>query len=214
MENKFNFFDKVYIIHDTTKVDRSALVDDLIYKLNITNYEIIEPNYSFADGGESCTDSHIRIIQDAVDNNYANIFIFEDDVVLNQTNEIIEVDLEQHLDTCFNFMSHNEYSLFYFDNTRFQIYNIEHLLVKIDRFPIKNILKCFNKSYTHSYAINSKVFNAILLDYKETKHNINILLRRVQHIYNDSYMYSNGIFDQKLNLPSDTVGKVTELQNV
>lgn len=97
MDVKYNI-SMIYVINLERSVDRKERVIDQFKKHNITNYEIfkgVEPTiedlnkYSIFSLGKSqnvrrgelgCLLSHVNIMKDAIERNFENIIVFEDDM--------------------------------------------------------------------------------------------------------------------------------------
>ena len=207
MNNQFDYFDMIYFINLPNRVDRYDNIMSMFKILNITKYKKIIPivneisYYDLPISSESCKSSHISCIEDAIENKYDKICIFEDDICFNQTNLSIKINLEYHLNICFDFLKNNEWEIFYFDNI---IGANKQNNVMIDLYrddKVKGINKIIGKMFAHSYALSKSIY----IDYIKLAKND--CLRNDFCLYkiksDKKFMYSDGIFDQLLNNKSD-----------
>jgi len=201
IHNYFDYFDMVYFINLPVRTDRYNNIMTIFNILNITKYKHIIPIINIS-SELSCKLSHISCIDDAIENNYDKICIFEDDICFNQDNIEIEKNLDYHLNTCFNFLKNNNWNLFYFDNM-IQFIKEDRIIKGIFRDKVhKGIEKIPGKLFTHSYAI----FNSSYSDIKNfalSNLNIDSILYLIK--IDNKYMYCDGIFDQSLNMISDII---------
>ena len=200
LHNYFEYFDMVYFINLPIRTDRYDNIMNMFRILNITKYKKIVPITDDISSTKSCKSSHISCIDDAIENDYDKIFIFEDDVCFNQDNIEIEKKLDYHLDICFNFLMSNNWNLFYFDNM-IQFRKENNIIKGIFRDKVhKGIEKIPGKLFTHSYAIHKESFKCIK-DFASSDLNIDSILYIIK--LDNKYMYCEGIFDQSLNITSD-----------
>jgi len=213
MEKYFdNYFDMVYFINIPKRVDRYNNVMNMFEILNITKYkkidavEVIETSgqtNKISVSSQSCTLSHMSCIQDAIDNNYNQICIFEDDFCFNQDDPKIQENLTEHLNYCFNFLKNNDWDIFYFDNI-ISFTKINQMIVKINRFNnIPFIGQIKRKRHTHSYALSKPMFQRLLDLQKSNNERNDINLGNI--VSDKKYVYFKGIFDQLLNEKSDNI---------
>ena len=120
-------------------------------------------------GHLGCRDSHVEIIKDAKLNNYKRILILEDDFVfINEDKNLINDVLIQ--------LSKIDWDLFYFGAT---VHLYEGKLTPVD----KNLVLTNFAYTTHSYAVNSNVFDFIIENAK--KYDI------IDIFYNDHIVKNN-----------------------
>jgi GR25 family glycosyltransferase involved in LPS biosynthesis len=99
-----SYFDKIYYINLKKDVARNESILKQFREFNITNFKRIEGtvletvpdhyywrnfnerflNEKYILGSLGCRHSHLKIMDDALDNNYNQILIFEDDIVFTQ----------------------------------------------------------------------------------------------------------------------------------
>lgn len=99
-----SYFDKIYYINLKKDVDRNESILKQFREFNITNFKRIEGtivkaipdryywrnfnkkflNERYILGSLGCRNSHLRIMEDALNNNYDRILIFEDDILFTQ----------------------------------------------------------------------------------------------------------------------------------
>jgi GR25 family glycosyltransferase involved in LPS biosynthesis len=107
-----NYFDKIYYINLNKDVDRNENVLKQFHKFNITNFKRIEGtvvesipdeyywrnfnngflNEKYILGSLGCRNSHLKIMKDALDNDYNQILIFEDDITFTQDPNKLLID--------------------------------------------------------------------------------------------------------------------------
>jgi FkbM family methyltransferase len=99
-----NYFDKIYYINLKKDVDRNESILKQFHEFNITNFKRVDAsvleklpdryywrnfninslNEKYILGSLGCRNSHLRIMEDALNNGYDRILIFEDDVLFTQ----------------------------------------------------------------------------------------------------------------------------------
>lgn len=202
----FDYFDMVYLINLPNRQDKYIKSIELFNILNISNYKIIKPIEYLDDikilskSSESCKLSHIRCLQDAIDNNFDRICIFEDDICFNQENSSVINNLDSHLEICFNFLSNNNWDIFYFDNM-LSVKKNNNKLTAIGRYGAGQlVIPILGKKFAHSYGVSKSSFIKIINEHKSNN------LRNDVNLFNirlNKFMYLDGIFDQSLNMHSD-----------
>lgn len=204
-----DFIDQVYLINLNSRPDKLQSAIETLNASGIYSFKRISPNFDSFDDSlllskerQSVKDSHIRCVKDAIENGYNNIIIFEDDIVFNQDDNDISCNIEYHIDKCIRFISENTYSIFYLDNI-FGLGRDDNNVINsvLRREYNGDIVKIDGKAYTHSYILNKNIF----------KHFVDEQLR-LNNCGNDGvssmlkcikYMYSKGIYDQKIGYKSD-----------
>jgi len=207
MHNYFDYFDMIYFINLPNRIDRYYNVMNMFNILNITRYKkiipiIYEKSYcNLPISGKSCKSSHISCVEDAIENKYDKICIFEDDICFNQDNLDIELNLDYHLNTCFDFLKSNDWSIFYFDNI-IGANKQNNMMIDLYRDNKGNgIKKIIGKMFAHSYALSKSIFFDYIKLSENNSFSTDVCLYKLKS--NKKYMYSNGIFDQLLNNISD-----------
>lgn len=204
-----DIIDQVYLINLDSRTDRLESAIETLNTAGIYLFKKISPNFDAFDESsilskerQSVKDSHVRCVKDAIENNYNNIIIFEDDIVLNQDDSDISENIDKHMNICLDFIKNNNYSIFYFDN----IFGLGRTscneINEISRYNNSNgIISIPGKAYTHSYAINKSAFIYFIEEQSRLKNcgndGVSSLMKCTK------YMYSNGIFDQKIGYKSD-----------
>ena len=226
-----DYFDQVYFINLKERKDRLENILGLFKTLNINNFKRIEAikctkkehnNYiqtcknmgyrqCMSMSQYSCKLSHVSCMEDAVKNSYKRILIFEDDAVLLDGLKNDLGLLDKYLNICFNFLSKNDWDVFYFDNCKgsggrrrgpnsMQKTPSQIKLHQNDN----NIVKIKRKLVTLSYAINCKNIQKIIKFQNEHKNVPNDrCLSKQQNI--KKYFFSNGMFTQLSGILSDNV---------
>ena len=216
-----DYFDKFYIINLKERTDRLESITNLLSVLDIINYKIITPipadnikeylkfNTKLTPSSMSCKLAHMSCIEDAINNNYNKIFIFEDDAVFNQEDSSILENIEFHLNECISFLNNNAWDVFYFDNIKYIHKDSNNVVIKIDRFKdLLKIKQTYHKTFAHSYAINKSIFIQLLLEHRRyDRRNDNTL----KLLAAKKYFYVPGIFDQKLLYSTDNVWNYSEI---
>lgn len=201
--------DKVYLINLDSRPDKLESSKKIFEKLGITSYKRIIPNFNTFDTNsylnkerQSVKDSHVRCVQDAIKNNYTNILIFEDDFVFNQEDKEVEENIEQHIELCMSFIKKNSFDILYLDNMKTIHKDKDNVLIKIERRRHEeDFVLIKGKAYVHSYILNKRIFQAFVdgqTKYKSTGND-----GVISHLKGTKYMYSKGIFDQKLGIKAD-----------
>ncbi len=94
MNNVFDFFDKIYCINLDSRTDRWIKCQEKFKKLGILDKverfsacKFQHPNIQFKKllGQAGCTLSHLSILKKALDNNYSNYLVLEDDFEIDET---------------------------------------------------------------------------------------------------------------------------------
>jgi len=146
----FNWIPKIYVINMDDHPDRWKQCQNELIKNKITNYErfpgcIHNEGKEIKDRERGCSLSHFGIIQNAKQNQYPYILIFEDDIEINPILSIHEPQIKK-------FITNNNWDLFYLGGN--------HLI-----YPKKTIddIGLVSRTYTtHSYMIHSRVYDSIL----------------------------------------------------
>jgi len=139
---KFNF-NKTYCINIKERKDRQKNVIKECLKVNL-NFEFLLVEKNKEDPIRGCLESHIKCIQDAINNDYENILIMEDDISfdIDAINKIIKEDTIQ---------IPAEFDILYLG------YHINNGFKYND-----NILKAVSTQTTHCYILNKRVFQYII----------------------------------------------------
>lgn len=168
------FFDKIYCINLDERQDRWVSAKKEFELIGISNYERFSAIKNDI-GHIGCRDSHIEVIKDAKKNNYNKILILEDDFVfINKNKNLIDSILKQ--------LSNVEWELFYFGAT---VHLYDGKLVTVD----ENLVLTNFAYTTHSYAVNSNVFDFIIENGKNHEiidvfYNSNIVINKKTFISN------------------------------
>jgi len=135
--------DKIYCISLRNRHDRRILCQKEFNNVGLTNvhYHIVDPHP--INGCYGCAESHIQCVQDAKNNNYENVLIFEDDVCFVNNavgflnNKSISIP--------------NDYLFFYLGGNLWlsEYYKINIMVAKLIQA-------------THAYVINNKIFDIVL----------------------------------------------------
>lgn len=201
--------DRVYLINFDNRPDKLESSKKMFEKLGITSYQRIVPNFNTFDDSsyltkerQSVKDSHLRCVKDAIENNYTNILIFEDDFTFNQDDKDIEENIGYHIDACMDFIKKNSFDILYLDNMKTIYKDENNVLTKIERRKHEeDFVLIKGKAYVHSYILNKRIFQAFVdgqTKYKSTGND-----GVISHLKGIKYMYSKGIFDQKLGIKAD-----------
>jgi GR25 family glycosyltransferase involved in LPS biosynthesis len=99
-----SYFDKIYYINLKKDIDRNKSILEQFREFNITNFKRIEGtvletipdhyywrnfnehslNEKYILGSLGCRNSHLRVMEDALNNDYNRILVFEDDILFTQ----------------------------------------------------------------------------------------------------------------------------------
>jgi GR25 family glycosyltransferase involved in LPS biosynthesis len=176
MENiltPFNFFDKIVCLsHDPNRWDPCQdTFDALNIKDRVIKYKGDNPLQEYINRGiipqqydtnhidviharrGGCSLSHLNIIKMAKENNFNNVLIFEDDVILNHpANEVLS-----YLNAAINELP-KDWELFYLTASPTHIYG--HVPPVTDYS--QHLCKVHAAHTTHAIAINSNIFDEIV----------------------------------------------------
>jgi len=138
-------FDKIYCINLDKRTDRWEVASGQFERFNIDveRFSAIEHE----NGYMGCKLSHLNVIRDAQKNGYENIFIFEDDVLLNGE---FNGNVSKVLDELKGF----DWELFYLGG---------NVSLSTEKNKISNHLFRTNSVLTtHAYGINKSIFSKII----------------------------------------------------
>lgn len=233
-----NYFDMVYYMNLDSRPDRNEQSMRMIHDLNINKFKriqsvkaedvnamdigLIDHKRSISKNNKACKLSHFKCIQDALDNGYEKICIFEDDFCFNQDDPTIKENLEDHLKTCFHFLENYEWMFFYFDNTT-SVDMVDRVAQGLRRLPpnkgseipdtpvrvIEGELvrpdtggkyrPANGKALAHSYALKGRYIMERILKYER-----DLSMDKLHNaIREDRHFYPPGLFDQLIGCKSD-----------
>ena len=158
----WSYFDKIYCISTTKSYLKRSYFNHIAKELNMNvEMKIFERHPNGSNHG--CALSHISIINDAFNNKYKRIIIFEDDIIEGVINEKL-------IEKITNFLQNVEWDLFYFGAV--PDIRKDNMCVKKENnfYRIKSLC-------THAYALN---YTAI-----EKYHNINYFDIPIDYIFRD-----------------------------
>ena len=185
-DNKKNLlnkiFDKIYVINLKQDVEKKNIIEKKLKELNIeyTIFEAIDGNklknvkllnYGSV-GAVGCRLSHMKILEDAVKNNYTSILVFEDDIIFRK-------DFNKHLEKQYSVIKNNNinWKLLYLGCSY-------HGLPKNIKNSIDYVETIGNAYGTFAVGIHKDIFNVILNHIKNTnKVYDNILAQNIQPNY-------------------------------
>ena len=134
--------DQIYLINIAERKDKLNACLEIFNKLGFGSYKIIEPNFDSFNSSlfltkerQSVKSSHVRCVKDAIQNNYMNILIFEDDITFNQSDESIESDILHHLSVCNSFIEKADFGILYLDNIKFIKKDEDNRVIELVRYP-------------------------------------------------------------------------------
>ena len=154
---------------------------NMLYDLITTNMDSIFVKDNFQKGALGCLLSHIDVIYDAKKNNYKNIIILEDDILINKKfwEELVNINL---------YFLQNNKNLF---DSNF-IY-----LGKKQLFMDKPIVKIYHPNKdtyaSHSWLINSNMFDILLDTYLSFDNPVDMSVFKLYNKY-PFYAVSNDLF--------------------
>lgn len=194
-----NYFDKIYYLNLDRRPDRNQDCIDELSKCGI-----VAERFSATDAKElnlkpwmGCLLSNLEIIKTAKSKGFKNILILEDDVIFND-----------EFDTLFNSYINqipDNWDMLYLSGN-----HNEHSGYQINKIS-ENIIKCFITYSTHSFAVNSTVYDLIInyLTYNQTKP-VDVLYTEIQRMCN-AYSLSPGLTTQRVGF-SDIENAVVDHQ--
>jgi hypothetical protein len=139
------YVDKVYCINLDSRKDRWAEATSRFEEIGIADDVIRVSAVVSDDPREGCRLSHVQCVEDAIENNFENILIFEDDVLFLKENA-------PNFKEILSFLQDNEkWELFYLGGSpMYPAWNRKGNIFR-SRFY-----------HTHAYFINSRAFDNIL----------------------------------------------------
>ncbi len=150
MSNPFDFFDAMYCINLDSRPDRWETVQAEFKKLGIQDrVERVPGVLNKLEGHKGCRDAQINCIKKAKESGLENIFIFEDDVL------VLETDMTYYEKLIDALKNTREWHMFFLSATIWRtpaVYN-DYL------FYAERLLAL------HAYAVHSSMFDSILKDY-------------------------------------------------
>lgn len=152
----FEIFDKILIINLKHRTDRKNHMLNEFKKISISKNKImfIDAIYDI-NGARGCTQSHIKCIEYAIDNNLNNVLILEDDYMFAN-------DLKNLNKNLLNFLL----SKTNWDGILFNF--SEHGPPVNLKTNLHNVYKNLWSNSTAGYAINKSMFKELLNNYKKT----------------------------------------------
>lgn len=186
-----NFFDKIFYINLDRRVDRNKEIVEELKKFNIdaerfsaVDSEIINVPSSWTGnkGSYACLQSHLEILKLSKKMNYKRILILEDDVVFND-------NLNNIFSLYFNEVPEN-WDLLYLSGNHNQ-----HCGYNVDKVS-EHIIKCNMTYSTHSYAIDSKIYDYIIEILNIGDKPIDVIYSDVQKV-KDCYSFYPGLSSQR-----------------
>jgi GR25 family glycosyltransferase involved in LPS biosynthesis len=170
------YFDKVYCINLTKRLDRLTSATQEFQKNNIIfeRYPAIDgnqlqPNNYMKLGEFGCLLSHVSVLRNAKENEYEKILITEDDIEFS----------ENFTDRFFEYIKDlpDDWDMFYL--------GANHALCnKYETNPpihISNNIYKVNHAYAaHAYAVNMKCYNLVYKNLIEFKHPVDVVYSKIQ----------------------------------
>lgn len=169
-DNKKNllniFFDKIYVINLKQDVEKKKIIEKKLKELNIdySIFEAVDGNklknvklLSYGSvGAVGCRLSHMKILEDAIKNNYNRILVFEDDVIFRK-------NFNKHLEKQYSTIKNNNinWKLLYLGCSY-------HGLPKNIKNSIDYVETMGNTSGAFAVGIHKDIFNVILNHIKNT----------------------------------------------
>lgn len=193
--------DQIYIINLDKDINRMKILDKKMKKLNL-NYKRIagidgkkvykKYNKNNLTTGElGCLLSHIYILEDAINNNYENILIFEDDVIFHK-------NFLNKFYKNYKYLIQNEkkFDIIYLGAS--QKHNWNNVIIK-KKYMIANRL-----DGTFAMIINKNIFNKILYQAKTLKYPIDSVLYYFIQNHSRAYCFLPYLVTVDINNISNT----------
>jgi|TARA_B110000091_G_scaffold211245_1_gene255526 GR25 family glycosyltransferase involved in LPS biosynthesis len=209
-DNKQNLlnqiFDKIYVINLNQDIEKKNIIDKKLKELNI-DYSIFEAvdgkklknikllNYGSV-GAVGCRLSHMKILEDAVKNNYNRILVFEDDIIFRK-------DFNKHLEQQYLTIKNNnvDWKLLYLGCSY-------HVLPKNIKNNVDYVETMGNTSSAFAVGIHKDIYNVILNNIKNTnKVYDDILAQNIQPNYK-SIVFNPQIVSVIVSNKSSTDNKI------
>jgi glycosyl transferase family 25 len=194
-----NYFEKIYYLNLERRKDRN---NECINELN--KHGIIAERFDAIDAKKEnlqpwmgCLLSNLEIIKDAKSKGFKNILILEDDVIFRD-------DFESKFKEYISQIPENWDMLYLSGNHN------EHGGYGVDKIS-ENIIKCYLTYSTHSFAINSTLYDTVI-DYlsKNKIKPVDVLYTELQRSCN-AYSIFPGITTQRMGF-SDIENKIVDNQ--
>jgi GR25 family glycosyltransferase involved in LPS biosynthesis len=156
-----NKIDGIVYINLEKREDRKKLI---LHEFNIINTDMKKVNkvsgiYTPKNGHKGCVQSHILALQIAIMNNWNNVLIFEDDMMINVNPSI------------FNDMINN--SMDYLKDKKWDVLMLATMFSKKNKLSDNNNLSKVTKATTGSgYIVNSKYYKTLLDLYTVSNNNM------------------------------------------
>lgn len=145
MQYLLDFIDRCYCINLDSRPERWDLACSQFKKVGIQGYVQRVPGVVHSDPRVGCLKAHFNCVQDAIDNKYENILIFEDDVFFTKFDDVIFPEVTKFLE------NNRRWDLFYLGGNVMYPANFLHKHVFRSRF--------FS---THAYIINQRAYSKAL----------------------------------------------------
>lgn len=195
--NKFlhlNKIDKIYYINLEKRKDRKESIEKELNKIDPEGEKIERINaVEHKKGAIGCGKSHIIALKKAIENDYENVLIFEDDFIFE--NDIL------YLNECIEevFSEQEDYDVFLLGRN-----------IKIYKKISKNLVKVYSAATTSGYLINKKFFpkllecfeysvNMLTKGVSNSKAAIDVVWRKFQ---NDNYKFLTSVKKLGYQMPS------------
>jgi len=170
-----NIFDNIYLLNLDRDIDKYNISKKLLSDFNIKfqRFQAVDGNNlvdldnmnKYAYG---CLLSHIKIVEDAIQNNYNKILIFEDDIMIHKDFiNLFGIIYSKLLDWDMLYLGCSQRP-----NTWYKV-DIQD-----------NYYKSYQCNGTFAYAIDSKIYKNILNYYKTKKSYADTLLHNIQNEFN------------------------------
>ena len=142
-EDTFDFIEKVVYINLAKRTDRREHMEKLtkVFDNRVIRFEAVE----YTPGIIGCAKSHIAVLEMAIENNWKNVLILEDDSEWNDKKEAYE---------CFKKLTKNDFDVLLLGGS--------YTTYEKDTFKLRS------SSCTHAYIIKNHYFSTLLETFKES----------------------------------------------
>lgn len=185
-----DYFDKVFYINFPKATNRRESIEKMLDLLGLEGERVEgedDPMYG-------CVNAQLRILETMKARKYQRIMIFEDDAVIANDNP------RERLEEGIDFMRHNEWDLFYFDNQK-KMVKKNDIVRRIKTFEEDEIVKIEGKCYTHAMCINASKLDILINRVKKELYrggrHFDLVAHRKLRDFN-IYMYGPGLFQQMI----------------
>lgn len=146
----FKYIDKIIYINLDKRIDRKLEIEEQFRRVNVPSDKIIRLSAVYDNPGYlGCSQSHIKCLEYAIENNLSNVLILEDDFNFIDTKKALHSSLQ-------NIKDINNWDVIFFSASVNEKRNYNSFLDK-----------AIDVQTASGYLVNSNYFNTLLNNFKE-----------------------------------------------